>query len=132
MTSTLLRVFMLPRSSSYAQILSLQQQLRTARQAGLVPDSVLLVEHEPVYTLGRHQNPANLLWPIARIEQVLQAPVQRTDRGGDVTYHGPGVLCAYHVADLRQLQCTVKGYVERLEAVMIRTAQHYAVHAYGG
>ncbi len=131
MTSTLLRVFLLPRSP-YKQIFSLQQQLRAARQAGQVPDCLLLVEHDPVYTLGRHQNPANLLWPVSRIESELHASVQATERGGDVTYHGPGVLCAYHVTDLRHLHCTVKGYVERLEAVMIRTAAHYGVRAYGG
>lgn len=131
MTSTLLRVFKLPRTS-YQQIFSLQQQLRAARQANRVSDCLLLVEHDPVYTLGRHQNHANLLWPLSRIESELQVPVVRTDRGGDVTYHGPGVLCAYHVADLRPLHCTVKGYVERLEAVMIRTALHYGVRAYGG
>jgi lipoate-protein ligase B len=131
MTSTLLRVFKLPRTS-FQQIFSLQQQLRAARQANRVSDCLLLVEHDPVYTLGRHQNHANLLWPLSRIESELQVPVVRTDRGGDVTYHGPGVLCAYHVADLRPLHCTVKGYVERLEAVMIRTALHYGVRAYGG
>jgi lipoate-protein ligase B len=131
MISTLLRVFKLPRTS-YQQIFSLQQQLRAARQANRVSDCLLLVEHDPVYTLGRHQNHANLLWPVSRIESELQVPVVRTDRGGDVTYHGPGVLCAYHVADLRALHCTVKGYVERLEAVMIRTALHYGVRAYGG
>lgn len=131
MTNVLLRVFKLPRSS-YQQIFSLQQQLRAARQANSVPDCLLLVEHHPVYTLGRHQNPANLLWPQSRIESELRVPVVRTDRGGDVTYHGSGVLCAYHVADLRQLHCTVKGYVERLEAVMIATAQQFGVHAYGG
>lgn len=131
MTSTLLRVLMLPRSP-YKQIFSLQQQLRAARQTGRAPDCLLLVEHDPVYTLGRHQNPANLLWPVSRIESELGVPVVTTDRGGDVTYHGPGVLCAYHVTDLRHLHYTVKGYVERLEAVMIRTAEYYGVASYGG
>lgn len=81
-----------------------------------------MVEHEPVYTLGRH----------GRVENVLDpggTPVVRTDRGGDVTWHGPGQLVGYPILSLRHHRLGVRAYVERLERVIIGVAAHFGVVA---
>jgi lipoate-protein ligase B len=99
---------------SYAEALALQQRVRDRRQAGEVPDSLLVLEHPPVYTKGRRTLDADLPmgeeWYRARgIE------VERTDRGGRVTYHGPGQLVAYPIMRIDD----VPAYVHGLEAAMI-------------
>jgi lipoyl(octanoyl) transferase len=99
---------------SYAEALALQQRVRDRRQADEVPDSLLVLEHPPVYTKGRRTLDADLPmgeeWYRARgIE------VERTDRGGRVTYHGPGQLVAYPIMRIDD----VPAYVHGLEAAMI-------------
>jgi lipoyl(octanoyl) transferase len=99
---------------SYCRALALQQDVRARRQAGEVPDSVLLLEHPPVYTLGRRAHPSEL--PLA--PEQLQAhgiEVHHSDRGGRVTYHGPGQLVAYPVFAVAD----VVAYVRSLEAAIV-------------
>ena len=88
----------------------------TAARRGDTEDELWLVEHEPVYTLG----------VAGRVQHVLvpgTVPVVRTDRGGQVTYHGPGQLVAYPLVDLRRLRIYVKEYVFRLEAAVLQVLQ---------
>jgi lipoyl(octanoyl) transferase len=101
----------------YAEALALQNEVRAARQRGDVPDTLLLLEHHPVYTRGRRTLPAEL--PMGEQWYAMQGiEVAETDRGGAVTYHGPGQLVAYPIVDLAGWGDDVHAYVRRLEAVM--------------
>lgn len=84
----------------------------TARRGSATPDEVWLLEHEPVYTLGLAGREIHLLDP-------GEVPVVRSDRGGQVTYHGPGQAVIYLLLDLRRLGLGVRACVERMEAVTI-------------
>jgi lipoyl(octanoyl) transferase len=112
----------------YAEGLLLQAQLVTERQAGRIPDTLLLLEHDPVFTLGRNARKENVLFP----EDALRArgfEVFETGRGGDVTYHGPGQIVGYPILDLSPDRKDVHRYVRDLEEVMIRTCADYGVAA---
>jgi lipoyl(octanoyl) transferase len=87
-------------------------------------DEVWFVEHPPVFTLGLNADRAHLLTPGT-------IPVSQIDRGGQVTYHGPGQLVIYTLIDLRRLKISVRGLVEALEAAVIDTVAGYGVEAYG-
>jgi lipoyl(octanoyl) transferase len=109
----------------YAEAWALQQQLVEARKRGEIPDQLLLVEHPHVVTLGRNGRSEHLL---AQPELLARAGVEFhvTDRGGDVTYHGPGQIVAYLILDLRGWKRDVVAYVRALEEVVIR-----AIAAFG-
>ncbi len=112
----------------YADALHLQARLVADRQAGRVPDTLLLLEHDPVFTLGRNARAENVLFS----EEALRArgfEVFETGRGGDVTYHGPGQVVGYPILDLAPDRCDVHRYVRDLEEVMIRAAADYGVVA---
>ena len=98
----------------------MQQEMLTARQRDQVPDTLLLVEHPHVLTLGRGARPENLLVPADM--QVFQV-----ERGGDVTYHGPGQLVGYPILYLRQDERDVHGYLRRLEEAIIGTLAEFAI-----
>ncbi|HEX5375606.1 MAG TPA: lipoyl(octanoyl) transferase LipB [Solirubrobacterales bacterium] len=105
-----------------------QRWLRNARQEGAVPDVLLLLEHPPVYTRGRRSGEEEL--PMAREWYEMQGiDVQETDRGGRVTYHGPGQLVAYPIVDLGPYGDDVHEYVRRLERVAIGALAGHGVGA---
>ena len=98
----------------YSEALALQEELRARRQAGEHADSVVLLEHPPVYTLGRRAHPSELpLTPQLLRERGIE--VHESDRGGRVTYHGPGQLVAYPVFAIAD----VLAYVRSLEAAIV-------------
>src|SRR6266511_5965385 len=112
----------------YEDGLSAQRLLVDARAAGLVPDTLLLLEHPRVVTLGRGAKPDNVLWTKEQL-RAAGFEVFETDRGGDVTYHGPGQLVGYPILDLRPDRCDVHRYVRDLEEVLIRTAAAFGITA---
>ena len=87
-------------------------------------DEVWFVEHPPIFTLGLNADPRHVLDP-------GDTPVLQIDRGGQVTYHGPGQLVAYAMIDLRRAGLTVRGLVNELESAVVDTVARYGVEAYG-
>src|ERR1035438_6707860 len=106
--------------TDYGQALDLQRQLAAERQQGLIPDQLLLLEHPHVITMGRNGKAGNVL---ASAEVLSRAGVAfyPTDRGGDVTYHGPGQLVGYPIIDLREWHRDVGAYVRAVEQAIIDT-----------
>ena len=113
---------------SYADGLALQADLVQQRQRQLVPDTLLLLEHRPVFTLGRNARAANVLLPVEALHS-RGFDVFDTGRGGDVTYHGPGQIVGYPIIDLAPDRCDVHRYVRDLEEVMIRACADFGVRA---
>ncbi len=112
----------------YADALAVQRERVAARQASQIPDTLLLVEHPHVYTLGRSARRENVLFTPAKLKE-MGAEVYETDRGGDVTYHGPGQIVGYPIVDLRQHRRDVAWYMRSLEEVLIRAAADFGVVA---
>ena len=98
----------------YISVWGLQKQLHSKRVAGEIPDVVLLLEHDPVYTFGKNAD-TNLLLD----SKPHDAEVVQIDRGGQVTYHGPGQLVCYPIIDLHYHQMSVSWYMRSLEGVII-------------
>jgi lipoyl(octanoyl) transferase len=113
----------------YGEVLELQRQLCRQRLAGEINDDILLlVEHEPVITLGRGTRPESLPLSAAVLER-RGLPVFEVERGGDVTYHGPGQLVGYPVIDLRQHREDLHWYLRRLEAGLIGALAKLGIEA---
>lgn len=112
----------------YADAHSLQKRLQALRIAEQIDDTVLLLEHPPVLTLGRSAKRQHLLAP-ADVLQAHGITVHEVGRGGDVTYHGPGQLVAYPIIDLKPNRKDVRKYVWSLEEAMIRSCADLGVTA---
>jgi lipoyl(octanoyl) transferase len=114
---------------SYTDSFALQQRLVFARKAGAIDDVLLFCEHPHLITLGRNANRANLL----ASEHVLRqknVELHPTNRGGDVTYHGPGQIVGYPIVNLDKIKRDVGWYVRTLEEAMIRASSDFGVTAY--
>jgi lipoyl(octanoyl) transferase len=112
----------------YGEGLALQERLVAERQAGRIPDTLVLLEHDPVFTLGRNARAENVLFPEAEL-RARGFEVFETGRGGDVTYHGPGQVVGYPILSLAPDRCDVHRYVRDIEEVLIRTCADYGVAA---
>ncbi|MDQ2674214.1 MAG: lipoyl(octanoyl) transferase LipB [Chloroflexota bacterium] len=109
----------------YTPTWELQDELAAQRRARRIGDRLLLLEHFPVYTIGRGGDEANLLATPDRLRE-LGAEFVRIDRGGDITFHGPGQLVAYPIVELRD-PLDLRRYVRTLEAAIIETAARFGV-----
>lgn len=112
----------------YEAALELQRDLVEQRKRGQIPDQLLLLEHPHVITLGRNARAEHLL---ARPEILARAGIRvyPTDRGGDVTYHGPGQVVGYPILDLRAWRRDVVAYVRSLEQVLIDALARFSIQA---
>lgn len=113
---------------SYADALTLQQSLHDARKRNEAPDTLLLLEHPHVITLGRGANRANIL-ANEQLRAEKSVELFETGRGGDVTYHGPGQLVGYPIISLAPDRQDVRRYVRDIQEVLVRTAWDFGVEA---
>jgi lipoyl(octanoyl) transferase len=114
---------------TYTEASSLQQRLVAARKANAIDDVLLFCEHPHVITLGRNANRSNLL----ASENVLRqknVELYPSNRGGDITYHGPGQIVGYPIVNLDKIKRDVGWYVRTLEEAMIRASADFGVVAY--
>lgn len=109
-----------PRPAPYLEVWEAMRRFTEARDSQ-TPDEIWLVEHAPVYTLGQAGKPEHIL-------NSADIPVVKCDRGGQVTYHGPGQIVAYCLVDLRRLGIFAKEYVALLENVAIQVLGELGVH----
>ena len=113
----------------YRASLDLQRNIALARQTGVIKnDVVLILEHPPVFTLGRRASIKNLKASRAFLER-KKIPVISVERGGDITFHGPGQLVVYPIIDLTKAGLNVMDYVASLEEIMLRTASDWGIPA---
>jgi lipoyl(octanoyl) transferase len=112
----------------YGPACALQARLVEARKAGAIPDVLLLCEHPHVITLGRNGRREHLR-ASERLLSQMNVTFHETNRGGDITYHGPGQIVGYPILDLAQHRRDVRWYVSHLEEVMIRASADFGVSA---
>lgn len=110
----------------YHRAWQLQRRLVERRKAGEIPDVLLLLEHPPVFTLGRGARPEHVLWDEA---ELARRGIERVsvDRGGDVTYHGPGQLVGYPILDLKRRGGDLRRYLRDLEEVLLRALLSFGI-----
>ncbi|HPO15979.1 MAG TPA: lipoyl(octanoyl) transferase LipB [Candidatus Hydrogenedentes bacterium] len=116
----------IPQPIPYLEMLEQQRVRRLAVEEHRATNALFLLEHTPVITLGRNTHPEHLLLTKERYAQE-GIEVVEVDRGGDVTYHGPGQLVAYPILDLNQWRCSVGWYLRTLEEVIIRVLREYGL-----
>jgi lipoyl(octanoyl) transferase len=115
--------------TEYQEAWELQQAIVKAKVDGILQNDVILVlEHPPVYTLGRRGGIENLCVPRTMLEEKAIDVVQ-IERGGDITYHGPGQLIAYPLLNIRRARLSVTDLVSSLEEIMIKTAGVFGIEA---
>jgi lipoyl(octanoyl) transferase len=113
----------------YAPACELQHELVEARKANAIPDVLLFCEHPHVITLGRNGKSEHLRANDRLLEQ-MQVEFHATDRGGDITYHGPGQIVGYPILDLAEHRRDIRWYVEQLEETMIRATRDFGIEAH--
>ena len=109
---------------SYKKVWDLQKELVKKRQNGQINDTLILVEHEPVYTLGKNADENHILQHTPRNVKTYQI-----ERGGDVTFHGPGQLVGYPIMDLHNYNKSISCYMRSLEQLIIDTLAEFRVTA---
>jgi len=113
----------------YTEAFDLQLRLHRQRVDDKIPDTLLLLEHPHVYTLGRHANDNNIVWDNDE-RRNRGVDVRHVDRGGDVTYHGPGQLVGYPIIKLEEKGLTPRGLVKWVENMIIRTVAASGIASY--
>ena len=108
----------------YNKIWDLQKDMQKQRIQGKIADTLILVEHEPVYTLGKNANSNHLLQ--SRDKSI---DVYNIERGGDITFHGPGQLVGYPILDLSNYKKSITWYMRILEQVLIDTLDEFGINA---
>jgi lipoyl(octanoyl) transferase len=116
-------------TQGYDDAIALQRELHESRVAGEIPDTVLLLEHSSVITMGRRAVDAHVVSDTATLA-AAGVELRETDRGGEATYHGPGQLVVYPIVDLRALGLGPVTYVAALEWAIIDTLAVYLVEAH--
>lgn len=114
---------------AYEEALSVQKQLWFLRKNNLITDSLLILEHEPVITIGRRGDPSHIVVPETTLKE-KGVIVCSTERGGDVTYHGPGQIIGYPILRLKDYSSGVREFVDKVEEIFIKILNdHYLIKA---
>ncbi|NDV60933.1 lipoyl(octanoyl) transferase LipB [Puniceicoccales bacterium CK1056] len=114
--------------TAYREAWDRQLELVENRKAGGCADTLVLTEHEPVFTIGARQGAGDhLVWTQSMLES-QGIEVVKTNRGGDITYHGPGQIVGYPIMSLRERK-DLHAYLRELEEVLIRTVGHFGINA---
>lgn len=116
---------------NYLDALKLQEKLVLDRKSNRICDTLLSLQHPPTYTVGKRRTDYNLLIPQSELERI-GAELHYTQRGGDITFHGPHQAILYPVISLRDIGLGARRYVEKLELTMIELAAQYGVKACPG
>jgi lipoyl(octanoyl) transferase len=114
---------------SYAEALSIQESIAGERKLGQGTDHLLFVEHPHVVTIGRNGRESNVL-ASPDLLRAKSIEVHESNRGGDVTYHGPGQIVAYPVIDLREWKRDVSAFVRAIEQTLIDTLEEFGIQAF--
>lgn len=128
----MIKFICLPDGQAYTEVLNIQtaefESRVNAKKIGeeVTDDTIFLVQHNPVLTLGKHGNISNLLFPFETLRKRGLELVE-INRGGDITYHGPGQLTVYPILDLNRYRLGVKDYVNLLEQVVIDTIAEFGL-----
>ncbi|XP_062171305.1 octanoyltransferase LIP2, mitochondrial-like [Alnus glutinosa] len=118
-------------SINYLDALKLQEKLVADRKTHKISDTLLSLQHPPTYTLGKRRTDHNLLIPEPDLQKI-GAELHYTQRGGDITFHGPHQAILYPIISLRDVGLGARNYVEKLELTMIELASLYGVRARAG
>lgn len=118
-----------PGQTEYSFVLELQKNLVAQRANDEIPNTLLLLEHAPTYTVGIHGHRDHLLVETTELAQ-LNVAYHRVDRSGSVSYHGPGQLVGYPILNLQECGYSYHEYIAMLESVIIRALSHFDIHAF--
>jgi lipoate-protein ligase B len=113
----------------YEEVWRLQKEFVARRRAGEIPDTLILVEHPPVFTVGRHQTSSGL-FAFADEDEWARRSLVVVERGGGITFHGPGQLVGYPIVDLRGRGRDIHRFLRDLEEVLIRTLRDFSLDAH--
>lgn len=116
---------------NYLEALKLQEKLASDRKALKITDTLLSLQHPPIYTVGKRETVHNLLIPDSELK-TIGAELHHTQRGGDITFHGPHQAILYPIISLRDIGLGARKYVEKLELTMIELASIYGVKSQPG
>ncbi|GLT27408.1 hypothetical protein SLA2020_197500 [Shorea laevis] len=116
---------------NYLDALKLQEKLVSHRKSHKISDTLLSLQHPPTYTLGKRRTDHNLLVPMSELKKI-GAELHYTQRGGDITFHGPHQAILYPIISLHEIGLGARKYVEKLELTMIELASLYGVKACAG
>ena len=124
-----LRLIVLDGFTLYEEAHTLQRGIVSSRVADEVPDTLIMLQHPPVITVGYNGSESDIT-AAPRVLAENRITVHKTERGGQVTYHGPGQVVGYAIIDLLALKIGVEAFVTGLEEALIRTAESLDVHAF--
>ena len=112
----------------YQETYKIQKELVKKRHEGKIPDTLILVEHPPVFTIGRSGSRKNIHVSLGKLKEE-GIKIYEIDRGGDITYHGPGQIVGYPIIDLRKYGRDIHLYLRTLEKVLIKLLQDFSIEA---
>jgi lipoate-protein ligase B len=116
-------------SSGYKEVWDLQKELHGQRVEKRIPNTLILVEHKPVITMGKSGQDVNVLYPVEFLKK-KGIEYYQIERGGDVTFHGPGQLVGYPIFNVKDGLAGIKPFINGIEDVIIRSLGDYNVAAY--
>ncbi|GKV12568.1 hypothetical protein SLEP1_g23693 [Rubroshorea leprosula] len=116
---------------NYLESIKLQKKLVSDRKTNKISDTLLSLQHPLTYTLGKRRTDHNMLIPMSQLKKI-GAELHYTQRGGDITFHGPHQAILYPIISLREIGLGARNYVEKLELTMIELASLYGVKACAG